>query len=85
MSIEKSKKRKCFFCGKTPKGKVVTWDEDNNYVENPDCKGKYKLILCPKCATMLGERLIGDAFTADPKVADPETALTLLKYRLHLK
>ena len=84
MSVEKCGNRKCFFCGKTnkAKSKVVEWVEHNSYIENPNAEGKIVLVLCPKCAIMLGERLIGDGFMADPKATDPETLSMLIESRM---
>jgi len=73
---------KCYFCPKPINGVAVSWTEINNYQLNPNEEGCHKLLLHPKCAVMLGERLIGDAFRADKNVESKKTVIQLVESRM---
>jgi hypothetical protein len=66
----------CYFCPKLIEaGKnYVKWFKcckDHSYEEH--------IALHPKCATMLGRRLIEDAYVADPQVEQPQDTLMLVE------
>lgn len=86
MAVEKnSEPCGCFFCHRPIEANTdhVMWVESNNYVENPTEEGKIRLRLHPRCSVMLGERLIGDGFSADKNVADPDTVKFLVNSRIN--
>ncbi len=81
----------CFFCRRADRTikqgeRYVEWHEAVNYQENPTLEGVYRLRLHPRCAVMLGERLIGDACEANhhephPDFQSDRTILTLVESR----
>jgi hypothetical protein len=69
----------CYFCPATiaTGSSYVLWDET---CFRPGTK--HTLLLHPKCAVMLAERLIGDAFEANPQVDTQGDVLLLTKSRM---
>ena len=80
--IEDVKNGSCYFCPKPINGKAVEWVEITNYQNDPEAKYSHRLLLHPKCAVRLGERLVGDAFQADPEVDRPELVQELIDSRI---
>lgn len=70
------KETTCFFCYKNINGKAVMWE---------DMDQQEIIILHPKCACMLGERLIGDAFEADKNVQEVSTVHMLIDDRIRYR
>lgn len=83
MSVEtKSQEIGCFFCYHPipPLEKCVEWQGCRKSKSR-----QHDIQLHAKCAVMLGMRLIGDAFTANPKVDDPASVLDLTANRMELR
>jgi len=70
MSVEKSNNNVCFFCTRVINGNAVVWDEAVSNTQDPD--DAIRIHLHPSCATMLGERLIGDGVKAQDKLTDKD-------------
>jgi len=82
-SPEASQEYPCYFCPKAI-------NEGSRYVEWEECyrthapRQGHRIRLHPKCAIMLGQRLIGDAFSADGKIDTSENVLHAVGSRIHL-
>ena len=50
----------CFFCAKPTPKKKITWEQQRDYVEDPEGVDATRIHLCPKCAVALGIQLLRD-------------------------
>ncbi|MFA7219043.1 MAG: hypothetical protein WC119_00760 [Synergistaceae bacterium] len=50
----------CFFCRKPIEGEGIEWQEQNNWLENPDGDNLITVNLHAECSVDLGIRLIRD-------------------------
>ena len=57
----------CFFCAKSTPKEKITWDQQRDYVKDPEGVGAIRIHLCPLCASSLGIRLIRDGLRITPK------------------
>jgi len=57
----------CFFCRKPIEGEAIEWQEQNNWMENPEGEGLISILLHPECSVPLGMRLIRDGMELVPE------------------